>query len=270
MSHIPLSPRRRTVLTTIATGGLVAVGGCASRDSDAPGPGAFSDVHVEGTELVVEYDAETTASELAVIAPSGEAFAARELTPGASQETIPIGTSYPPGTYTVQLVDGDSVVAAVEQSIRPDVVIQELKLARNHPDEMYEGAASLTTTGEVIVDVENVGTGPEKLTKLHFDGDVPQPTLDELSESGIAAVDKPVTYTEPIIGSGERRTIYSRTLPFGPRSEEINCTAEGTSGRFEVSLTGKVGGKLAEQDYNVTYQGENLSECQITIERVDA
>ncbi|EMA56993.1 hypothetical protein [Halorubrum kocurii] len=263
------SPRRRSVLTTIATGGLVAVGGCASRESSESGAGALSDVRVEGTELVVEYESETSATGLAVIAPSGEAFAERALTPGASLETIPLGMSYPPGTYTVQLVDADRVVAAVEQLLRPDVVIRELKLARNHPDEMYEGAASLTITGEVIVDLENVGTGPEKLTKLQFDGDVPQPTLDELSESGIAAVDKPVTYTEPVIGSGERRTIYSRTLPFGPRSEDITCTPEGTSGRFGVSLTGEVGGKLAEQEYNVTYQGENLSECQITIERID-
>lgn len=269
MSHTLPSPRRRTVLTTIATGGFVSVAGCTTGESSDPGSGALTAVTVEGTELAVEYDAETTASGLAVIAPSGEAFAERDLTPGASRETIPLGTAYPPGTYIVQLVDGDSVVAAVEQSLRPDVVIRELKLARNHPDEMYEGAASLTITGEVIVDVENVGTGPEKLTKLQFNGDVPQPTSDELSESGIAAVEKPVTYTEPVLGSGERRTVYSRTLPFGPRSEQINCTPDGTSGRFEVSLTGNVGGKLAEKEYNVTYQGENLSECQITIERVD-
>ena len=269
MTHTTPSTTRRTVLTTIAAGSLAGAG-CT--DGRAPGSGAdaITAVRVDGTALVVEYDADTSATGLAVIAPSGEAFAERELTPGASQETIPIGTAYPPGTYAVQLVDADSVVAAVERSLQPDIVIRELKLARNHPEEMYEGAASLTITGEVIVDIENVGTGPEKLTKLRFEGDVPHPTQNDLDKSGISAVNEPVVHGEPIIDAGERRNIYSITLPFGPGSDVVNCTSEGTSGQFVVSLTGAVGGELAEQEYNVTYQGENLSECQITVERDDS
>jgi hypothetical protein len=248
----------------------VAVAGCTdSSSTGSPGAGDISRVDVDGTELVVEYDSATSATGLAVIAPSGEAFAERQLTPGASQETIPIGTTYPPGTYTVQLVDEESVVAAVEQSLRPDVVIRELKLGRNHPEEMFEGAGSLTVTGETIVTVENVGTGPEKLTKLHFGGDVPRPTPDNLSESGIAAIDQPVTYMQPVIDTGETRTIYSMTLPFGASSDVVSCTPDGTSGQFEVSISGAVGGELAEQEYNVTYEGQDLSDCQITIERVE-
>ncbi|TKX86560.1 hypothetical protein EXE43_07690, partial [Halorubrum sp. SS5] len=167
------------------------------------------------------------------------------------------------------LVDEQSVVAAVEQSLRPDVVIRELKLGRNHPEEMFEGAGSLTITGEAIVTVENVGTGPEKLTELHFDGDIPRPTPDDLSESGIAAVNQAITYTKPIINSGSMRTIYSMTLPFGASSDVVSCTPDGTTGQFEVSISGAVGGDLAEQEYNVTYEGQNLSDCQITIERTD-
>jgi hypothetical protein len=258
------------VLTTIA-GGSLAVAGCTDSGSGGSADaGGISRVAVDGTELVVEYDAATSATRLAVIAPSGEAFADRQLTPGASQETIPIGTAYPPGTYTVQLVEEESVVAAVEQSLRPDVVIRELKLGRNHPEEMFEGAGSLTVTGEAIVTVENVGTGPEKLTKLHFDGDIPRPTPDNLPESGIAAVNQPVTYMEPIINIGETRTIYSMTLPFGARSDVVSCTPDGTSGQFEISISGAVGSELVEQEYSVSYEGQNLSDCQITIERAES
>ncbi|WP_321169000.1 hypothetical protein [Halorubrum sp. CBA1125] len=225
---------------------------------------------VEGTELVVEYDADTDATRLAVIAPSGEAFAERELTPGASRVTVPLGTAYPPGTYTVQLVDGESVVAAVEQALRPEIVIRELKLARNHPEEMYEGAADFTITTEVIVTIENVGSGPEKITALQFDGDVPRPTPEELDGSGIAAVDRPVRYTKPVISSGERVTLYSRTFPFSPSGSGVECTPEGTDGQFRVTLRGNVAGELTEREYDVAYQGEDLTNCQITIERPDA
>ena len=268
MSHRSPTTTRRTVIATIAAGGLGTVVGCTDTGSGAPDTGALSNVTVDGTSLVVEYDSETSATRLAVIAPSGEAFAERELTLGASRETIPIGTAYPPGTYTVQLVEGQRVVAAIEQSLRPNVVIRELKLGRNHPEEMFEGAGSLTVTGEVIVTVENVGTGPEKLTKLHFDGDVPRPTPNDFSESGIAAVDQPVTYTKPVINSGETRTIYSMTLPFGASSDVVSCTPDGTSGQFEIDLFGAVVGELTEQEYNVTYEGQSLSDCQITIQRV--
>jgi hypothetical protein len=144
-----------------------------------------------------------------------------------------------------------------------------VKLGRNHPEEMYEGAGGLTVTGEAIVTVENVGTGPEKLTELHFDGDVPRPTPDDLSESGIAAVDQPVTYTEPVVNSGETRTIFSMTLPFGASSDVVSCTPDGTSGQFVVRISGRVGGELSEREYSVTYEGQNLSDCQITIERME-
>ncbi|TKX83646.1 hypothetical protein EXE43_23180, partial [Halorubrum sp. SS5] len=161
-----------------------------------------------------------------------------------------------------------SVVAAVEQSLRPDVVIRELKLGRNHPEEMFEGAADFTITSEVIVTVENVGTGPEKLTGLHFDGDIPRPTPDELDDSGIAAVNQPVTYTEPVINPGDTSDIYSITFPFAPGGDVVSCTPEGTDGQFTVILIGNVAGELTEREYDVTYQGEGLTDCQISIERV--
>jgi len=255
------------VLTTIAAGNLAVAGCTDSGSTDSPGAGDIARVDVDGTELVVEYDSETSATGLAVIAPSGEAFAERQLIPGTSQETIPIGTAYPPGTYTFQLVDGDSIVATVNRSIQPDIVIRDLKLARNHPEEMFEGAGNLTETGEVILTVENIGTGPEKITKLRFDGEVPNPTSDELSGSGIMAVDQPVRYIEPVIDTEGAYTLYSATLPFGPNSGVINCTPAGVSGQFTVSLVGNVAGELAEQRYNATYQGQDLTDCQITIER---
>ncbi|GAB7010757.1 hypothetical protein [Halorubrum trueperi] len=259
------------MLTTILTGGVATVAGCNDTGGASdPSRGALSSVSVEGTTLAVEFESETDATQLAVLAPSGEAFADRELTPGASRETIPLGTSYPPGTYTIQLVDGDSVMAAVEQPIRPDIAITDLQLARNHPDEMYEGAGDLTVSTEVIVGLENTGSGPEQITALQFSGDIPNPTPDDLSGSGIAAPEEPVRFGKPTIEPGESLTIYSRSLPFSPNSSGVECTPEGTDGQFTTTLTSSVTGEETERTYTVTYRGDSLSECQIAIEERDS
>ncbi|ELZ40399.1 hypothetical protein C463_15000 [Halorubrum californiense DSM 19288] len=94
MSHATFTTRR-TVLATITAAGSGSVVGCTDTNRGTTSEGDISRVTVDGTELVVEYDSETSATDLAVIAPSGEAFAERSLTPGASRETITIGTAYP-------------------------------------------------------------------------------------------------------------------------------------------------------------------------------
>jgi hypothetical protein len=259
------------VLTTIAAGSLAGAGCTDSRSTSSPGAGAISRVDVDDTELVVEYDSETSATGLAVIAPSGEAFAERQLTPGASQETIPIGTAYPPGMYTVQLIEEDSVVAAVEQSLRPDVVIRELKLGRNHPKEMYEGAADQVVRTEVILHVENQGSGPEKLIQLLFGGYVPRPTPEGLDDSGIVVVDEqPNFHTEPVINPGDSVQLYSRVFPFSSSSQEVSCEPNGSDGQFTVTIVGAVSEENTQKEYNVTYRGEELLTCDISIQEVES
>ncbi|ELZ39212.1 hypothetical protein C463_17373 [Halorubrum californiense DSM 19288] len=267
MTHTYPSITRRSVLTTVAAGSLTVAGCSESRAPATTGAGAITEVRVDDTTLVVEYDADTSATGLAVIAPSGEAFAERELTPGASQESIPIGTTYPPGTYTVQLVDADSVVAAVERSLRPEVVIRELKLARNHPEEMYEGATNQVVRTETMLHVENQGSGPEKLVQLRFDGYVPRPTPEQSDDSGIVVVDdQPEFHTEPVIDPGTSVELYSREFPFSSSSQEASCEPNGSDGQFTVTLVGSVSGDSTQQTYEVTYEGEDLLTCDISIQ----
>ncbi|TKX86482.1 hypothetical protein EXE43_08160 [Halorubrum sp. SS5] len=266
MSHQTPATTRRTVLATIAAGGLGTVAGCTDTGSEAPDAGALSNVIVDGTSLVVEYDPETSATGLAVIAPSGEAFAERELTPGASRETIPIGTAYPPGTYTVQLVEGQDVVAATEQSLRPNVVIRELKLGRNHPEEMYEGAADQVVRTETILRIENRGSGPEKLVQLRFEGYVPRTTPEQSDDSGIVVVDEqPEFHAEPVVNPGSTLELYSRVFPFSSSSQEVSCEPDGSSGQFTVTLVGAASKENFQRTYRATYTGNDLLTCDISI-----
>jgi hypothetical protein len=259
------------VLTTIAAGGFGMVAGCTNRSAGAPDAGDITAVRVDGTELVVEYDSATSATGLAVIAPSGEAFAERQLTPGASQETVAIGTAYPPGTYTVQLVEEQSVVAAVKQSLQPDIVIRDLKLARNHPEEMYEGAANQVIRTETILRVENRGSGPEKLTQLQFGGYVPRPTPDDSDDTGIVVVDEqPEFHTEPVINPGDSAELYSRVFPFSSSSQDVRCEPNGSDGQFTVTIVGAVSEENIQRAYRVTYEGEDLLTCEISIQEVES
>lgn len=82
-------------------------------------------------------------------------------------------------------------------------------------------------------------------------------------------VDQLVRYAKPIVGPGETHTLYSATYPFAPGGDVVSCTPEGTSSQFRVSVAGNVAGELAEREYNVNYQGEDLTDCQITIERAE-
>lgn len=270
MSHHHPSRTRRTVIATIAAGSLGSSAGCADTGSGTAGEGALSQVTVEETDLVVEYDPDTSATGVAVIAPSGEAFAERELTPGASRETIPIGTAYPPGTYTVQLVDDQTVVAAVEQPLRPDVVIRELKLGRNHPEEMYEEATDQVVRTETILQVENKGSGPEKLVQLRFEGYVPRPTPERSDDSGIVVVsEQPEFHAEPVVAPGSSIELYSRVFPFSSSSQEVNCEPGGSRGQFTVTLVGTVSDKDTQRRYRATYNGEDLLTCNISIQGED-
>jgi hypothetical protein len=155
--------------------------------------------------------------------------------------------------------------------LRPDIVIRELKLGRNYPEEMYEEAANQVVRTEVILRVENQGSGPEKLTQLQFGGYVPRPTPEESDDSGIVVVDEqPDFHTEPVINPGDSVELYSRVFPFSSSSQEVSCEPNGSDGQFTVTIVGTVCEENTQREYNVTYRGEDLLTCDISIQEAES
>lgn len=260
---------RRTALQTLFASATAGLAGCPSSvDSVQSDP--ITHVGVTGTNLVVEFDGDGPIDQLSVVQPDGESFANRSVTAGSTREAIDIGTQYSPGEYTVHALDGENRVGERSLSIEPDVRIVDLKLGRNHPDEMYEGAGELATGANAILMVENSGTGPDAVTQLEFEGDVPQPTGSDADGSGIydTASETGGDAEKVVLLPDETRTIYSTSRPFTAASSNVSCTPDGEQGQF-TAIVGLEVGETRQNRYSVEYTGEELIDCNISVSEAD-
>ena len=268
------TPTRRGFIGGIVTGTAVALSGCTGGDNGAdpsePADG-FEGVLVEGIDLVIEFEEDHPFDALSVIQPGGELLVERDLAPGVRRESIELGTTYQPGEYEIiGSSDGDEA-ATTSLVVEPDVAIESLRLGRNHPDEMYEGASERRTQMEAIVTLENRGTGPDAATGLLFAGDIPNPTPDDYENSGIYDTNSDIDgHAEEVsIPSDETVTIYSYSTPFNPATDNVSCSPDTEDGEFEVTVQTAVQGEPPVQQYAVTYTGEELADCDIQIEVID-
>jgi len=267
---------RRTVLGSILVGITTGLAGCSalSHSDDDPSTDSGGDilqsVAVEGLELVVELERDAI-DQLNVVAPSGELFAKRTIESGVSHTTIEVGTDYPPGEYELLGLNDDETVETTTITLEPDLELTELRLARNYPEEMYEGASDFRTESEAILSVTNRGTGPTAATALRFEGDVPFPSpesYDEAGESGIYDPENDFGADAEAINlpAGETVLIYSNALPFSSVNTGSKCDSVGQDGQFTVRLSTSHAIDLS-LDYIIHYLGTAPDDCEIEIDR---
>ncbi|MCU4975039.1 hypothetical protein OB955_20250 [Halobacteria archaeon AArc-m2/3/4] len=203
-----------------------------------------------------------------MIRPDGELFAERIISTGSSRETIEIGTDYQPGEYEILGLEDGEEHARESIVIEPDVQITDLRLGRNHPEAMYEGASDREAQREAIVTIENTGTGSDEVTRLEFSGDVPRPTPDDYEESGIYDTENDIgRYADGVtVAPDSEIVIYSQSMPFSPAGDHVSCSPETTEGEFATIIETAVQGENTAATYNVTYTGEDLLECEIEVE----
>ncbi|WP_255194668.1 hypothetical protein [Natronobeatus ordinarius] len=266
---------RRTVLGSILVGITTGLAGCSalSDSDDAPstdsGGEIIQSVAVEGLELVVELERDAV-DQLNLIDPSGELFAQQTIESGVSRTMLEIGTNYPVGEYELIGLADEETVETTSVTLEPDLELTELRLARNYPEEMYEGARDSSTEAEAILSVTNRGTGPTAATALRFEGDVPFPThesYDEAGESGIYDPENDFGADAESIAlpAGETVLIYSNTLPFSPASTRSKCDSIGRDGQFTVRLSTSHATDHS-LDYVIHYLGTGPDDCEIEIE----
>lgn len=267
------TPTRRTFLGSIAIGTITSIAGCIGSNGSEDGTDendVFESVTVEETDLVVELDDAHTLDELSVIRPNGELFADTTLSAGVSRETFALDTDYSPGEYEVLGESDDEEQASISITIEPDVKLVDLRLGRNYPDEMYEGAGDRRTRTETILTLENDGTGPDAAVRLVFAGDVPGPTSDDLEESGIYDTESDLGgYADAVVlPPGETVTIYSYSQPFTSATGNVSCSPKTEYGEFEATVETAVQDESPIGAYEVAYTGDDLVECDIEIEEV--
>ena len=259
---------RRTVLGSIASSTLIPLAGCIDSGTGQSGSArSIRDVSVSGVQLVVELRADADIDQLTVIDPDGEEFATRAVAAGVTRETFELGTAYVPGSYEVHAVTEGESVDETSLEIRPDVRITDVKLGRNHPDEMYDGASDQAIRSEAIVTVANRGTGPDAVTKLRFEGDVPQPTPEDFEKSGIYDTESDIGgHRNQVVFEPEAESVvYSNSRPFSPTGSNVSC---GNQGQFTVLVSTQVFEDVTTSKYKIGYQGGDQLNCEISISEV--
>ncbi len=268
---------RRTVIRSLLVGATAGLAGCSTLidrndDGSADAAGEFiQSVDVDGLELVIELERDAI-DQLNLIEPSGDLFAQRSIESGVSRTTISIGTDYSPGKYElIGLTDGETV-ETTSIALEPELELTELRLGRDYPEEMYEGARDSDTQAEAILSVTNRGTGPTALTALRFDGDVPFPThesYDEADESGIYDPESDFgAHADSIaIPAEETVLVYSNSRPFSPAGTRSKCDSIGRDGQFTVRLSATHESGSLDYDYAIHYLGTSPDDCEIEIER---
>lgn len=258
---------RRAVIGSIVTGLGVTVSGCldgTSLGSNSPIEG----IYVDATDLIVEIDDSASIDGVNVIDPNGEVFAERSVATGTRRESIEIGTDYLPGEHTVIALEDSSEVDSESIILEPDVQITDLRLGRNHPEEMFDGASDREIDTEAIISVENSGSAPDRIERLTFEGDVPRPTPNNFNESGIANTrNSGGLYANYIsIPAEEDMTIYSRQTPFSAVEPAVNCSADSYNGEFAVTVETRIQDEPVLRNFSVSYTGEDLTDCDIDVE----
>ncbi|ELY41609.1 hypothetical protein [Natronorubrum sulfidifaciens] len=267
---------RRTALGSILAGIIAGLAGCTSSgdggdDRSADGAGdVIQSVDVDGLELVIELERDTI-DQFNVVDPSGELFAKRAIESGVSHTTIEVGTDYPPGEYELLGLNDDEPVETTTVTLEPDLELTELRLAREYPEEMYEGASDSQIDAEAILSVTNQGTGPTAVTALRFEGDVPFPThesYDENNESGIydPENDFGADADSITIPADETVLVYSNSLPFLPVNVQTKCNSIGRDGRFTVHLSTTHNIANITLEYLIHYLSADSEDCVIEIE----
>ncbi|SIS15901.1 hypothetical protein SAMN05421752_11558 [Natronorubrum thiooxidans] len=267
---------RRTALGSILAGITTGLAGCTSsgngsddRSTDAAGD-VIQSVDVDGLELVIELKRDEI-DQLNVIAPSGDLFSQQTIESGVSQVSIDVGTDYSPGEYEIIGLADEESVEAVRVSLEPDLELTELRLGRDHPEEMYDGASDSQIDAEAILSVTNQGTGPTAVTALRFEGDVPFPThesYDENDESGIydPENDFGADADSITIPAGETVLVYSNSRPFSPAGTRSKCNSVGRNGQFTVHLFAIHDAADITLEYLIHYLSSDSEDCVIEIE----
>ncbi len=225
--NTPLS--RRALLGGIAATTIAGLSGCTSGNNDNgsdPSAAGFETIAVVGTELVVELVDDHPLEQLSIIEPNGEQFVAQGIPAGVTRQTFSLGSNYRPGEYEIiGLTNDENVYSSMSIEIEPDVAITDLRLGLNYPEEMYETFSDRRAEREVLIQVENTGTGPEALQRLTFSGNVPRPTSEDQEESEILDTESDLTLNadEVILPPDEEQTIFSNSMLFGPEADGTVC-----------------------------------------------
>jgi hypothetical protein len=260
-----MSYSRRAVLTGL---GVTLLAGCtgegvspAGSDRVAGGSSGSLSATVGGETIQIDVLTDTVES-VSVIDPEGRLWTERTVSAGVTRVDVRLDERYTPGVYRIVGASDGETVAETRVEIVPDLRIVEFDVGQNQPERMPE-SFGVSRDSQALVTVENTGTGPEYISKLLFDGDVPNPTATvETGPDRLTGIHGDGDWF--LLPAGEEVTLFSDTLPFLTTvSRTIDCSV-AVDGIARVRLVPVAGRDPVSQEFQVSYQPAG-SGCEITI-----
>lgn len=221
-----VSRRRLLAMGGAALGGVMA--GCSSEPPQAatPPPSVFRGTSFAGTDLVVDLVEDHGVEQLNLIGPDARLFAQASVAVGENKielEILNIGQGpsfkhYRPGLHELTAV-GERVQEAQRIEIRPDLRIVNVR--------QYRDGVLANELGKLVVEVENIGTGPTWIHSITYRNS-PNPRADDSfgNVQGILRLDSPQPPLKAIIGPGKSQEFIGLAFPLLFSSDQ-SATCEG-------------------------------------------
>ncbi|WP_255152209.1 hypothetical protein [Halorarius halobius] len=258
------SHARRTVLGSIAAT-VAGLAGCTDRN---PGPGAgdpFEEANINDESVVVKLASNTDVDRINLISPNGSSVGSKKVVSGETRVEFELGRSYTPGSYDIV----GEPAGEISLQIQPNLRIQEIGVGGNHLERMPDSLGN-TQDVEALVAVKNTGNGPNSITGLIFDGEIPNPTEDVKesdSKSGIYDASGGGGELDHVtVSGGEKKVLYSSTLPFSTSAEGKDCESLPDRGSLEIEIETSVGESPVSAEYTIRYSSSDPSgDCTMEI-----
>ncbi|WP_205427976.1 hypothetical protein [Halorussus sp. MSC15.2] len=213
------------------------------------------------TDLVVKLASDTEVDSVNLLNPAGDMNALQQVQEGVTQVSFQLlgetEDGYTPGDYRVVAVASDETIGETTISLQPELMITDLKWARNHPDMAWERDRS-TWEQHAAFTIENTGNAPSFLTKTRWsNAPLCRVKSQETMEFGHGV----------LLPAGEATVVYSSAPIYQTEGRlgmgaHVNCDDLGTS---PLTVTGVVqAGANPSYSQMIEYGGTNSS-CELAI-----
>jgi hypothetical protein len=233
--------------------------------------GVFERVAVEGTTLVVDLAEDADVDAVNVIAPDGELYRRLTVAIGATRLAARITIPYTPGMYQFVAVKQSTTVGQATLLVEPATRVSKVELAGKTSEAIPTGLSY--ADAQVRVELLNTGAGPDSVTALRIEGDVPNPTWRYPEEPPTSEIfDESDGFGDSeriLLEAGTNMPVYSTGMPFLQTGRGTNCSGEPQQGSFVVEIDSEITGETLRKVFPIRWQlSEAGGECRFEIGEV--
>jgi len=258
-----MTSERRSRRRFLRHGLAVAAAGVAGCSSLGPAGGVgetatIRETSVSGASLVVDLKEDHDVTKLNLVGPSGSLFRSTSVATGTNSAEIQLfdysrGWQYSPGEHSLVAVnDEDEEITSTTVPLEPEIEITDV-------EQYTSGRPTPSNRGNLLVTVENKGTGPTWVYYVGYENALHPPanripTNDYAKTSPLLNLDRPESKSETILEPDDTTQLLGTNSPLLLSSED-DCTD------LSVDLTVIVAsgvGKNGQKDIQVTLSGEPI------------